>query len=170
MIYILYGSNMLFISNSIDHEANSFLHWKYCCCSVAKLCLTLCNTRDCSIPGFPVLHHLLEFVQTHVHWIGDAIQPSHPLLSSSPFAFNLSQHQCLLQWVGSWHQMAKVLELWLKYQCFQWIFRLISFRIDWFDLVVQGTLKSLFQYQNSKALVLGPVSPQNWHSIYSAVL
>ena len=64
---------------------------------------------DCSMPGLPVLHHLPELAQTHVHWISDAIQPSHPLLSPSPSAFNLSQHQGLFQWVSSLHQVAKVL-------------------------------------------------------------
>ena len=64
-----------------------------CCCSVPKSCPTLCHPMDCSKPGFPVLHYLLEFGQTHVNWIGDAIQPPHPLLPTSPFAFNLSQHQ-----------------------------------------------------------------------------
>ena len=63
------------------------------CCSVAKLCLTLCDPMDCSLPGFRVLHCLLEFAQTHVYWVSDAIQPSYPLLSPSPPAFNLSQHQ-----------------------------------------------------------------------------
>ena len=72
-----------------------------CCCSVAKSCLTLCNPMDCSAPGFPVLHHLPEFAQTHVHWVGDTIQPSHPLSSPSPPAFNLSQHQGLFKWVSS---------------------------------------------------------------------
>ena len=67
-----------------------------CCCSVAKSCLTLCDPMDCSTPGFPVLHYLPEFTQTHVHWVGDAIQPSHPLLLPSP-ALNLSQHQGLFQ-------------------------------------------------------------------------
>ena len=61
-------------------------------CSVAKLCLTLCDLMDCSTPGFPVLHYLLEFSQTHVHWVSDAIQPSHPLSSPSPPTFHLSQH------------------------------------------------------------------------------
>ena len=65
----------------------------WCCCSVTQSCLTLCNPMDCNTPGFPVLQHLLEFAQTHVHWSGDYIQPSHPLLSLSPPAFNLSQHQ-----------------------------------------------------------------------------
>ena len=67
-----------------------FLWWIPCCCS-ATSCLTLCNSMDCSTPGFPVLHCLLELAQIHVHWVGDAIQPSHPLLPSSPFAFSLSQ-------------------------------------------------------------------------------
>ena len=94
-----------------------------CCCSVAKLCPTLCDPVDCSTPGFPVLHYLLESTQTHVHRVGDAIQPSHPLSSPSPHTFNLSQHQGLFQWVDSLHQVAKILELQLQHQSFQWIFR-----------------------------------------------
>ena len=70
----------------------------------------LCDPMDCSIPGFPVYHQLPEFTQAHVHWISDAIQPSHPLSSPSPTALNLSQHQGLFQWVSSSHQVAKVLE------------------------------------------------------------
>ena len=66
--------------------------------SVTKLCLILCNTTDCSMPGFPVLHHLPEFAQTHVHWVDDTIQPSHPLLPTSPPALNLSQHQGLFHY------------------------------------------------------------------------
>ena len=68
-----------------------------CCYSVTQLCLTLCDPINCSMPGFPVLHNLLEFAQTHVHWSGDAIQPLHPPLSPSPPAFNLSEHQGLFQ-------------------------------------------------------------------------
>ena len=114
-----------------------------CFCSVTKLCQTLCNPMGHSTPGFPVLHHLLEFAQTHVHRVSDAIQPSHPLLSPSP-AFNLFQYHSLFQRVSSLHQVANVLEL--QHQSFQWIFRLISFRMDWLDLLaVQGTLKSLLQ-------------------------
>ena len=84
-----------------------------CCCfgqfsSVAQSCPTLCNPMDCSTPGLPVRHQLLESTQTHVHWVGDAIQPSHLLSSPSP-ALNLSQHQGLFQWVSSSHQVAKVL-------------------------------------------------------------
>ena len=78
---------------------------------------------DCSTPGFPVFHHLLEFVQTHVHRVGDAIQPSHPLLSPSLPAFNLSQHQDLFQWANSSHEVAKILQFQLQHQSFQWIFR-----------------------------------------------
>ena len=78
--------------------------------SVAQSCPTLCNPKDCSTPGFPVHHQLTEFTQTHVHWVRDAIQPSHPLSSPSPPAPNLSQHQSLFQWVNSSHEVAKVLE------------------------------------------------------------
>ena len=78
--------------------------------SVAQSCLTFCNPMDCSTPGFPVYHQLPELAQTHVYWVGDAIQPSHPLSSSSPPALNLSQHQGLFKWVSSSHQLAKVLD------------------------------------------------------------
>ena len=78
---------------------------------------------DCSMPGLPVLHHLPELAQTHVHRVRDAIQPSHPLLPSSPPAPNPSQHQGLFQGVSSSHQVAKVLEFQLQHQSFQWIFR-----------------------------------------------
>ena len=88
--------------------------------SVAQSCPTLCNPTDCSTQGFPVLHHFLEFAQTHVHWISDAIQPSHPLSSPSPPAFNLSQHQGLFQWVSSSHQVARGLDLQLQHKSFQW--------------------------------------------------
>ena len=101
--------------------ANKPLHsFCLCCWSVAQSCQTLCDPMDCSMPGFPVLHHLLEFAQTYVLWVSDSIQPSHPLLSLSPFAIYLSQHQGLLQWVGTLHPVAKVLEL--QHQSFQWIF------------------------------------------------
>ena len=123
--------------------------------SVAQLCPTLCNPMDCTMPDFPVHHQLLELAQTHVHRVGDAIQPSHPLSSPSPSAFSLPQHQGLFQWDNSSHRVAKVLEFQLQHQSFQWISGLISFRIDWLDLlVVQGTLKSLFQHYSSKASVL----------------
>ena len=91
--------------------------------SVAQLCPTRCNPMDCSTPGFPVHHQLPELAQTHVHKVGDAIKPSHPLSASSPPTFNLSQHQGLFKWVSSSHQVAKVLEFQLQHQSFQWIFR-----------------------------------------------
>ena len=119
--------------------------------SVVQSCLTLCNPRDCDRPGLPVHHQLLELSQTHVHWVGDAIQPSHPLSSPSPPALNLSQHQGLLQWLSSSHQVAKILELQLYHQSFQKYSGLISFRIDRFDfLSAQGTLKSLLQHHSTK--------------------
>ena len=90
--------------------------------SVAQSCLTLCDPMNRGTPGLPVHHQLLESTQTHIHWVGDAIQPSHPL-SSPSHAFNLSQHQDLFQWVSSSHQVAKVLEFQLQHQSFQWIFR-----------------------------------------------
>ena len=83
----------------------------HCCCSVTQSCLTLCNPTDCSRPGLPVPHHLPEFAQVHVHGIGHAIQPSHPLMPSSASALNLSQHQGLCQLVVCSHQMTKILEL-----------------------------------------------------------
>ena len=123
--------------------------------SVAQSCPTLCSPIDCSTPGFPVLHQLPESTQTHVHWVGDAIQPSHPLPSPSPPVFNLSQHQGLFKWVSSSHQVDKVLEFQLQHQSFQWNPGLISFRMDWLDLLaVQGTLKSLHQRHSSKASIL----------------
>ena len=123
-------------------------------CSVAQLCPTVCDPMDCSTPGFPVRHQLLEPTQTHVHRVGDAIHPFNPLLSPSPPTFNLSQYQGLFKWVSSLHQVAKVLEFHLQHQSFQFS-GLISFRIDWFDLpAVQGSLKSLLQHYASKASIL----------------
>ena len=90
---------------------------------VAPSCLTLCNPMDCSTPGLPVHHQLLEFTQTHVHWVSDAFQLSHPLSPPPPPAFNLSQPQGLFKWVSSLHQVAKVLEFPLQHQSFQRILR-----------------------------------------------
>ena len=112
------------------------------------------------MPGFPVLCYLPEFAQTHGHWISNAIQPSHSLSYTSLPALNLSQHQGLFQWVSSSYQVAKVLELRLQHQSFHntsydLLTSLISFRIDWLDLLaVQGTLKSLIQHHSSKASIL----------------
>ena len=98
--------------------------------SVVQLCLTLCNLMDCSIPSFPVHHQCLVQAQTHVHRVGDAIQPSHPPFFPSPPAFNLSQHKGLFKWVSTSHPVAKVLELQLQHQSFHWIFR-TDFLQDW---------------------------------------
>ena len=87
--------------------------------SVAQLCPTLYDPMNYSTPGLPVHHQLPEFTQTHVHWVIDVIQPSHPLLSPSPPAPNRSQHQSLFQWVNSLHEVGKVLEFQLQHQSFQ---------------------------------------------------
>ena len=87
--------------------------------SVTQSCSTLCDSMNCSTPGLPVHHQLPESTQTHVHWVDNAIQPSHPLSSPSPPSLNLSQHQGLFQWVSSSHQVAKVLEFRLQHQSFQ---------------------------------------------------
>ena len=120
-------------------------------CSAASW---LCNPMDCSTPGFSLHHHLLEFAQTQVHWVGDAIQPSHPLSSPSPSAFSFSQHQGLFLWVSSSHQVAKGLKFQLQHQSCQYS-GLISFRMDWLDLLaVQATFKILLQHHSSKASIL----------------
>jgi len=128
----------------------------YCCCSVTKSCPTLCNPLNCSTPGFPVLYYLPEFAQTHVHWVYDAIQPSHPLL-------------CLLLLLPSvfpsisTFSSESVLHIrWSKYWSFNFSISpssvysgFYSFRIDKFDLLaVQGTLKSLLQHHSLKASIL----------------
>ena len=110
---------------------------------------------DCSTPGLPVHHQLPEFTQTHVYWVGDAIQPSHSLSSPSPPAFNLSPNQGLFKWVSSSHKVAKVLEFQLQISSSSEHPGLISFRMDWLDLLaVQGALKSLLQHDSSKASIL----------------
>ena len=117
---------------------------------------------DLSMPGLPVHHQLQEFTQTHVHWVGDAIQPSHLLSSPSP-TFNLSQHQGLFKSISSSHQVAKYWTLSFSISPSNEYSGLISFRMDWLDLlVVQGTLKSLIQHDSSKASIL-------WHSTFFLV-
>ena len=140
-----------------DHHSRSSNHlFTYKLCSFAQACPALCDPMDWNMPGFPVLHYLLKFAQTHVHWVNDAIQPSHPLLPPSLAALNHSQHQGLFQWNSSSHQVDKILEVQLQHQSFQWMFR-----VDWFDLLaVQGTLKSLLQH-------LGSVQK---HQFFSALL
>ena len=97
-----------------------------------------------NMPGLPVHHQLPEFTQTHAHWVGYVIQPSHPLSSPSPLVPSLSQHQGLFQWVNSLHEMAKILEFQLQHQSLQWTLRTYSFRMDWLDLLAAslGIIKS----------------------------
>ena len=162
--YICFGHHSL----SVKHH----IRGNCCCCSVAKLCPTFCSPMDCTVPGLHVHHQLLELAHTHVHWVGDAIQPSHPLLSPSPPALNLSQHWGLFQWVSSLHQGAK-----------NWSFSiipyneysgLISFRMDWFHhCAVQRTLKSLgtqsSSWSNSHICTWLLEKPQLWlHETLSA--
>ena len=129
-------------------------------CLFAQSCLNLCDPMDCRTPGFPVLHQLLELAQTQVHRVSDAIRPSHPLSSPSPPAFNLSQHQGLIS------NESAICMRWPRYWSFSFSIspsgeysELISFRMDWLDLLaMQGTLKSLLKH-NSKASIL-------WHSAF----
>ena len=139
-------------NSDLQEKIKSLKQLHICCRSVAKSCPILCNPTDRSTPDSSVLHYFPEFTQIHVHWVSDDIQPSHPLSSPSPPAFYLSQHQSLFQWVSS---------LWPKYWSFSFnispsneLSELISFRIDWFDLLaVQDTLKSLLQHHSSKAWI-----------------
>ena len=132
-----------------------FSKWLAQFSSVTQPCPTLCDPMNRSTPGLPVHHQLPEFTQTHVHWVGNAIQPSHPLSSPSPPAFNLSQHHGLL------NESALHIR-WPKYWSFSFNISLsnqysglISFRMDWLDLLaVQGTLKSLLQHHGSKPSIL----------------
>ena len=113
LLNLLYGATLNFV-----HQFSSV---KFS--SIAQSCLTLCDPMDCSTPGLTVHHQLPAITQTRLHWVSDAIQPSHPLSSPSPLTFNLYQHQGLFQWVSSSHQVAEVLQLKLLHQSFQWIFR-----------------------------------------------
>ena len=117
--------------------------------------LNLCDPMDCSTPGFPVLHYLPEFAQTHVHWVGDAIQPSHPL---SPLLLLPSVFPILRVFSN---ELALCIR-WPKYWSFSFSISpsseysgLISFKIDWFDLLVQGTLKSLLTKKNVQHILNG---------------
>ena len=119
--------------------------------SVTESYLALCDLMNRSTPGLPIHHQLPESTQTQVHWVSDAIQPSHPLCSPFPPTPNLSQHQGLFKWVSSSHQVAKVLEFQVQHQSFQFHSGQISFRMDWLDLLaIQGTLKSLLQHHSSQ--------------------
>ena len=142
--YILHGHSLLLVKVPFSLITEADVQCMLQFSSVTQSCPTLCDPTACSTSGFSVHHQLPDLAQTHVHCIGDAIQPSHPLSSPSTPAFNLSQHQGLFQWVSSLHQ-------WPKYWSFSFSISpsneysgLISWRIDWFDLLaVQVTLKSL---------------------------
>ena len=131
------------------------IKWSVQLSSVTQSCLTLCDSMDCNMPGFPVHHQPQELAQTPVHWVSNAIQSSHPLLSPSPPAFNLSQDQ------GLSNELVLPIRC-PKYWSFSFSIRpsneysgLISLRIDWFDLLpVWGTLKSLLQQRNSKTSII----------------
>ena len=123
--------------------------------SSVQSCLTICDPMNCSTPDLPVHHQLQELAQTHVLQASDAIQPSHPLSSPSPPAFNLSQHQGLFKLVSSLHQVAKVMSFSFIISPSNEYSVLIFFTIDCFDLLaVQGNLKSLLQHHSSKASIL----------------
>ena len=159
-------TNHIFLKTSLAHKSNLFygflkekilifyriiflLPFHSINCSVAKSCLTFCDLMDYSMPGFPVFHCLPEFAQIHVHWVSDDIQPSYPLLPASSPALNLSEHQGFFQWVSSSHHVAKVLELHLQHQSFQWIFR-------------ADFLLLYYGYLNFPRFVL-------WDSVYKAI-
>ena len=157
------GYIFLFSSSNFPMHSYKTFSIFCCCCSVIQLCLTLCDSMNCSTPGFLVVCYLPQLAKTHIHWVSDAIQPSQPLLSPSPLAFNLSLHQSLF------NESALRIR-WPNYRSFGFSISssneysgLISFRMDWLDLlVVQGIPKSLLQDHSSKASIL-------WHSAFFMV-
>ena len=127
--------------------------------------IQLCNPMDCSTPGSSVLHYLLEFPQTQVYWVGDAILPSQPLSSPFPPAFNLSQHQGLFQWVSSSHHVTKVLELQLQQQSFQWIVT-----VDWLDLLAVRGTQRIFSSATIWKHQFSGTKPSLWHKTLNAFI
>ena len=156
-----------------QHCKSTILLWLLLSCQVRP---TLCNPMDCSMPDFPVFHYLPEFAQTHVHWVSDAIQPSHPLSSPSPPALNLSQHQGLIQWVDSSHQVAEVLEL--QHQSSQWLFRVDFLLIGFWSFAFPsggtrvGTVGRWSKPGHLKCSLLAvrPLVPLAWASFKSLLL
>ena len=118
---VVLGSLKIFLSSPLSAKVDLYQCFQFS--SVSQSCLTLCDPIDCSTLGFPVYHQLPELAQTPVHWVGDAIQSSHPLSSPFPPAFNLFQHQGLFKWISSSRQVDKVLEFQLQHQSFQWTLR-----------------------------------------------
>ena len=179
----LEGSLLVLVYNSFYHE---WLHIKFylkfsaqyneilisffsfnvvCCCLVTQSCLTLCKSMDCSMPGLPVIHHLPEFAQIHVHRVSDDIQPSHPLsfplllplIFPSIRIFSNVSVLCI-RWPKYWTSFSFSISPSSEYS------GLISFRIDWFVLLaVQRTLKSLLQQHSSKASILWYSSNSHIH-------
>jgi len=138
-ILSVFKTQHLYVTVLIGHQFSS----------VSQSGPTLCNPMNLSTPGLPIHHQLLEFTQMHVHWVDNAIQPSHPLSLTSPPAPHLSQHQSLFQWVNSLHEVAKVWSFSFSITPSKEIPGLISFRMDWLDLLaVQGTLKGLLQHHS----------------------
>ena len=132
------------------------------CCLVAKLCLTLCDPIDCSMSGFPVLHHLPEFAQTHVHWVGDATQPSHPLSAASRPVFSLAKNQVFPD------ELSLCIR-WPKYWSFSFSISpsteysgLISFRIDWFDLLAIKGFSKVFSSTTIQKCRFFGTQPSLW--------
>jgi len=147
MWWITYTTSYLIFSDKKKLLCLGFIIHSFI--SVARSCLTLGDPMYCSTPQLP------ELSQTRVLWVGNVIQPWHPLLFSSLSTFNLSQHQGHFKWVSSLRQVAKVLELHLQHQSFQLIFSIGFLWIHWFDFLdIQGTLKSLLQHHSSKTSVL----------------
>ena len=148
-------SRLCFFHFDSSHLKMHHLGFGFQFSSVTQSCPTLCDPMDCTTPGLPVHHQLPEFSQTHVHWVGDAIQSFHPLLAPSPPTFNLSRIKVI-------SNESVLCIRWPKFWCFSFnispsneYLGLISFRMDWLDLLaVQGTLKSLLQHHSSKASVL----------------
>ena len=133
--------------------------------SVAQSCPTLCDPMDCSTPSLPVHHEQLESAQTHVHWAGDAIQPSHPLSSPSPPALNLSKHQGLFKWVSSSHQVIKVLEFQLQHQTFQW-----TPRTDLQDRLVRSPCSPRDSQESSPTPQFKSINSSMFSFLYSPTL
>ena len=157
MKYYAAIKNNVFVSVLIQWMNLNLFHFS----SVTQSCPTLCNPMDCSTPGLPVHHQFPELAHTHFHWVTDAIQPSHPLLTPSPPTFNLSQHYGIFQWVRSSHQEVKGLEFQLQHQSFQWIFR------D--DLLQDGLVGSPCSPRDSQEISPTPQFKSNHSSVFSCL-
>ena len=120
-----------------------FQHQSHCCCSVTQSCMALCDPMDCSTPALPVPHHLPKFAQVHVHCFGDAIQPCHPLMPSSPPALNLSQHQGLFQWASV---SASALSTSIQARFLLWLIGLISLPSKGLSVVFSSTTVQRHQF------------------------